>query len=303
MPRKTGVLKRASNRCGVLAIGTVLTAPGCIPAGHRAGAPASYSSGQCAAISVSVNEKVWNGGGVFGSPLASVAWPASGDWKDSVQHWCVHNNNLGDNIPDFAMHVLCGVESNLGQTAEFELEKRTGYDGPALHFSLGWSFITFHWPLIWMKNIQAGSIGTTAISRRTSDTAQTYLIRNAVQIDTNLLTSDCDTGLSMDSGTTYPVETFEFEPGSNWDVVMCQHHKIPASQYFAPQGAGSGSGFACDLWYFDVAVDQSDALVVTPEDPSDPVAAEAAAFLLEVLTIAREQEIYGVPINCPQGGP
>jgi len=294
---------KALNWCAAPSLGLLLVLPGCMSPGLRKGVPASYSSGQCAAISVSVDEKVWNGGGVFGTPLTSIAWPASGDWRDSVQHWCVHNSDLSDNIPNFAMHVLCGVETNLGQNAGFELEKLAGHEGPTLHYTVGWSFITFQWPLIWMKNIQAGSIGTTAISRRTGDTVQTFLIRNAKQLDSTLLTSDCDTGLIMASGTTYPDETFEFEPGSNWDVVMCQHQKIPASQYFAPQGSGSGSGFAFDRWYFDVTVDQADALVVTPEDPIDPVAAEAATFLLEVLTIARQQEIYIVPINCPQGGP
>lgn len=286
-----------AHRGGWAAVAALLVLPGCVPGIPRGGSPMPLSSGDCAAIPASVDQKVWTGGSAFGVTLTDVPWPGSGDWRDSAEHWCVHNN-ADDGIADFAMHVICGVESDLGKSAEFELERRTGYDGPTLRFNHGWAFITFQWPLIWMQNIDAGSIGTTAIARRTGDVVQTFLVRNALEIDTDILTTDCDTGLSIYSGSGYSTEQFGFEAGSGRDVVMCQHKKLTNSQYFAPDGTGSGSGFERDRWYFDVALD-SGAIVVTPEDASDSVAVEAAVFLQEILSIAHDQEVYVVPINCP----
>lgn len=290
----------AFGMAGAGALAAVLLMSGC--AGVRTAIPRS-PDGACAVISVTVDEKDWYGGGFFGSsPLTSVSWPASGDWKDSVEHWCIHNDEP-DGTPDFAMHALVGVESDLGKAADFTLKHRSGEDGAALRHEHGFAFITFRWPLIWMQNIDAGSIGTTAIGRRHGNTIQTFLIRNARQIDTTLLTTDCDTALEIDSGSNFPVETLDFEPGSAWDVIMCRHNKIQNSDYFEAQGSGSGSGFVRDRWYFNVAVDASDQIVVTPEFSGGSVADEAATFLAEVLTIARTQEIYVVPDDCPQPGP
>jgi hypothetical protein len=284
------------------AAGAAVLLAGCATGLPRTRAP-MYLVGGCASISADFDEKVWTGGGLLGSDLlTSVCWPASGDWKDSVEHWCVHNNQV-DSIDDFAMHVLVGLETDPGKAIDFDLKRRTGEDGAVLHLEYGWGFVTFSWPLIWMHNVDAGSLGTTAIGRRTGDTLETFLVRNARQLDTPTLTTDCDTSLEIDSGGSYPDQTLGFAPGDAWDVVMCRHDKIVNSSFFAPVGSGSGGSFTLDLWYFDVTVDATDHVVVTPEDAGDPDAAEAAGFLAQVLAIARAQEIYVVPQNCPVPGP
>jgi hypothetical protein len=55
-------------------------------------------------------------------------------------------------------------------------------DGPGVRVVVGWAFITFQWPLIWMDSIDAGSIGTTAVMNNQEDQADVYLIANKLDI-------------------------------------------------------------------------------------------------------------------------
>lgn len=51
-------------------------------------------------------------------------------------------------------------------------------EGPGLRVSVGWSFITWRWPLIWTESIDAGSIGTTSVVNVSEKQVDLYLILN-----------------------------------------------------------------------------------------------------------------------------
>ena len=225
--------------------------------------------------------------------LAAVSWPASGKWGESVVHRRV--NYTDDKGQSATMDVLCGVESDLGVPTDFRIEPRSGYDGPTLLLENGFAFITFHWPLIWMKNIDAGSVGTTAIMRRTSGELQVFLIRNAKQFGKNQLTTDCKTGLNMNPTSSAPPETIGFKAASKRDVVMIRHMEDGSD--FEPVGTGSGPSYKRTRWYFDVTQNAlTGQLTVTPEDSGED---DAAAFLEMVLEIGRCQNLYVLPVDCP----
>ncbi len=226
--------------------------------------------------------------------LATVSWPTSGKWGESVVHLRV-NYSVADG-DSATMDVLCGVESDLGMPIDFSIEPRTGYDGPTLRLEQGFAFITFQWPLIWMKNIDAGPVGTTAIMRKTGDELQVFLIRNAKQLGTGKLTTDCDSKLDMNPAGSAPQETIEFKASSPWDIVMIRH-AMKTGGDFEPIGSSASSGFERTRWLFDVSQNAaSGALTVTPKDSGED---DAAAFLEMVLEIARCQELYILPGNCP----
>ena len=233
----------------------------------------------------------WSGGS---KSLATVSWPASGKWGESVVHRRV--NYLDENGQNASMDVLCGIESDLGMPTDFRIEPRSGYDGPTLLLENGFAFITFQWPLIWMKNIDAGSVGTTAIMRRTSDELQVFLIRNAKESLTNQNpTTDCNTTLRMYPVSSVREETIAFKAVSRWDVVMIRHKEVGSD--FEPIGTGTGSSYKRTRWFFDVTKNaKTGALTVTPEDSGEN---DAAVFLKMVLEIGRCQGLYVVPANCP----
>ncbi len=253
--------------------------------------------GDCTHVAQDMHSKVWTGGGVFGTDtLDTIDWPASANWKDSIEHWCVQYASTVEN-KTLEMHVLCGVETDLGASVEFDLERRKGEDGPALQVDRGFAFITFRWPLIWVRNIDAGSVGTTAIVRRHGDQIQLFLVRNAMQLGNQALTTDCDSGLQIDSGSLYPSELFEFNEPSTWEVIMVRHDKLAASKFYQPLGTGSGNAFKRSTWKFDVKADAATGQIeVSPEDMNE---SEAATFLAEVLAIARDNGLYIVPQDCP----
>ncbi|MBX3321650.1 MAG: hypothetical protein KF757_01530 [Phycisphaeraceae bacterium] len=75
-----------------------------------------------------------------------------------------------------------------GQASQVELTTRNTVDStpsiqypdaPGLSVNSGWAFVTFHWPLIWMESVQAGSIGTTSVMQTTQNRVDLYLITNS----------------------------------------------------------------------------------------------------------------------------
>jgi hypothetical protein len=237
-----------------------------------------------------VQTKAWSG---KSDKLTEIQWPFSSKWEQSIEHWCVPYTSKGGAT---ALHVLCGVESNLRTGAEFSLEPRASYDGPALRLEHGFAFITFQWPLIWMQNIDAGSVGTTAIARRHGNEIQIFLIRNARQLNTLKPTTDCQSGLEMASGGGFPDETIGFEKKTQWDIVMTRHEKQGSTGFFKPIGTGNGSSFKRTQWRFNVSSALSGTLSVTPDDPGE---LEAATFLRKILEVAQSEGLYTVPGDCP----
>lgn len=116
-----------------------------------------------------------------------------------------------------------------------------------------------------------------------------------------MLTTDCNTGLSIKSGRSCPTEAVALEVPGTWDVILLRHDKLTNSSYFLPLGARSGSSCARRQWYFEVSFSTDSGLVeVMPQDPAE---AEAAAFLVEVLNVAASEGLYIVPLDCPMPGP
>lgn len=109
------------------------------------------------------------------TPLS--ATPTSSDRRQKVQF------TTADGQPR-SMEILYGSTT---RTSNLTLTKKNAPDGtaniqypegPGLRVNNGWAFITFHWPLIWMESIEAGSIGTTSLLHNQASQADVYLIAN-----------------------------------------------------------------------------------------------------------------------------
>jgi len=212
-----------------------------------------------------------------------------------AQHYCV---NFGSSDPG-SFHVLCGIESAGDAGAKFYLTGRNAADGqanpkapeaPGMRHTVGWSFITFTWPLIWVHNIDAGSIGTTAISRWQGDDLSLYLVRNGLTTPqsppiTQPPVPDKNSGLFIHTGFGY--DDFELSVPSGAHVVRVKFTKEQGyGNRMIPEGTWVDGTFEWTTEAFVVAKQNGKATVTSGGSASE------RAFLQGVLDKASSEGIY-----------
>lgn len=215
-----------------------------------------------------------------------------------VRHFRVEFEENGQSD---AYHMLCGVESPGDVNAKFWLTPENvalgqtpdpGLRGPGLRHTIGWTFITFTWPLMWVRNIDAGSIGTTAIQRWQANELSFYLVRNGKPTPTSPPAdppvADADSKLWLRA---------RYTTGEEFKLGMPAGKEIVRVRFFKQQGP---SNFwqpyesAPSVWEqasFDVS-ENAGAIVVTASDSAHNA---DCAFLAEVLERARAAQIYRLP--------
>ncbi len=176
-------------------------------------------------------------------------------------------------------------------------------NGPALTVNFGWAFITFRWPLIWVRNIEAGSIGTTAITRWDGDTMYLYLVRNGIaEYDptntTPALVTDVDSGLEINAKAPFATPNREYATFKDRPEV----HIVRRSFARVTQGPSSGnlqtqSTTVDGVW---TALEQT--FMVSTTTAGDIVVTGAGVageteFLEQVLSAARVRSLYQLPLD------
>lgn len=192
--------------------------------------------------------------------------------------------------------VLCGLEDGSSGGATFYLtpENAAGGqqprypDAPGLTFTSGWSFITFTWPLIWTRNIDAGSIGTTAIGRWEGMDFSLYLVRNGKPSPgyAGPPVPDTESGLWIETGQ-WGQFTLTMPEGKEVARVHFTKERLGANLIPVTNGIGQ--------WVvesFDTATDGTGAITVTSGGTP-----EERAFLADVLNRARAEQIYELPLD------
>lgn len=221
---------------------------------------------------------------------------------ENAKHYCITYEEAGQSGE---YRVLCGIEDAGDAGAKYYLTPRNqapgqdpkpGPRGPGMRHSVGWSFITFRWPLIWVRNIDAGSIGTTAIKRweEVNGVAHLslFLVRDKRPAQSNDPTDPPDPsagpGLFLSAG--YPVDSEKLHLPDGQEIVRVRFYEQGGvSNRMVPIMSSPG------VWEkvsFQVTEDASGAVAVSATEP----AGEAdCAFLAGVLQRAREAGIYRLP--------
>lgn len=197
--------------------------------------------------------------------------------------------------------VLCGVEGGQPTGASFYLtpensagDQQPRYpDAPGLTFTRGWSFITFSWPLIWTRNIDAGSIGTTAIGRWEGMDFSLYLVRNGKPSPDHSgpPVPDTESGLWIETGLW---GQFTLRVPADREVAKVHFKKAKFGANLAPVTSQMGQWV---VESFDL-LDENGVIAVTSGGT-----AQERAFLAEVLNQARSNGIYELPSGLQPGGP
>ncbi|KAA0214046.1 MAG: hypothetical protein DYG94_02735 [Leptolyngbya sp. PLA3] len=218
--------------------------------------------------------------------------------------------------------VLCGIESEADAGAKFYLTPRNHAagqppepdpQGPGMRHTEGWSFITFKWPLIWVRNIDAGSIGTTAIMRWQEINGirylSLYLVRNGKLSpllppsedegghgDAETIASDETSGLFLNAG--YPFPSMELYMPAGKEIVRVRFFEggsVPDRMIPVRTSPGVWEQIS-----FDVTEDELGAITVTATDPAGDA---DCAFLAGVLRRAQAEAIYTLPADPPSPPP
>lgn len=218
---------------------------------------------------------------------------------ESAKHYCI---GFEDDGTSGEYHVLCGIESAGDSGAKFYLTPRNyapgqppepDPQGPGMRHTIGWSFITFSWPLIWVRNIDAGSIGTTAIMRWQGDDLSLFLVRNGKPTPTSgpldPPVPDTSSGLWLRANDV---------TGAPFELSMPPGKEIVRVRFFKqdePPDLWQPYESAPGVWEqisFDAANDGAGAIVVTTDQPAGNA---DCAFLAGVLQRAHEEAIYVLP--------
>lgn len=230
---------------------------------------------------------------------------------EGIQHARHFRVLFGQELPGGAQSgagsysLICGVEEGETSNASFYLSPENTAEGqeepkdpnaPGLTFTRGWSFITFTWPLIWMRNIDAGSIGTTAIARWEGLDLSLYLVRNgkAEPGAGGAIVADDASGLYIHVGFGY--DDFELTMPAGKEVARVHFSKRKTDMNLLPQGTTISGSFTWEIEAFDLgpsASDEGDKIVVTSGGSQSE-----REFLAEVLNRAHEEGIFELPIDA-----
>lgn len=177
---------------------------------------------------------------------------------------------------------------------------------PSIEIPGGWGFVTIRWPMIWVQNIRAGSIATTALMRWDPvfpNTLHLYVIRNGVDeyfenmIDPTLV-SDLNTMVQIqvdDASTgTMLVENIHFADDGDCHIIRRTFKREtptaplklqmvsgnPLERRFAVKAASTGSGFK---------------VTTCPGTPSTSQAERI--WLQEILSQAHRNRLYALPAS------
>lgn len=263
---------------------------GCLLAGGcRAPTPGGRGvDGQCVGESLKVR---WPPGRLIDMRFATVS--AAG--FENAVHYCIgfeEDGQLGE------YHVLCGIENSGDAGAKFYMTPKNETDGqppepgprgPGMRHNVGWSFITFRWPLIWVRNIDAGSIGTTAIMRWQGEELTIFLVRNGKETPTSETAQpDTESRLLLRAG--YPHLSTELCMPAGKEIVRVRlYRQGGVSDNMVPVYSSP------ETWEelsFDVTGNATEPIVVTATEPAGDA---DCAFLAGVLQRAHDKQIYRLP--------
>lgn len=291
---KTTILNRTRAAWAIVATGCLL-AGGCNAPSRTNSANAS----QCVGESLQVR---WPPGRLIDMRFATVN--AAG--FENSMHYCI---GFEEDEQQGEYHVLCGIENSGDAGAKFFLTPKNetegqppepGPRGPGMRHNVGWSFITFRWPLIWVRNIDAGSIGTTAIMRWQGEELTIFLVRNGKETPTSGdAQPDMQSKLLLRAG--YPhLSTNLCMPDGKEIVRVRLYQQGGVSDNMVPVYS---SPETWEKLSFNVTGNATGPIVVTATEPAGDA---DCAFLAGVLQLARDKQIYrlpGEPVPVPQPEP
>lgn len=174
-------------------------------------------------------------------------------------------------------------------------------DPPSAGMSTGWGYITYRWPSIWIQNIRAGSVATTALFRwKDANTLYLYLIRNGMDAynggqpdPTPVPDFDCEAQMHVSLTDSMWVENLKFEAGAQYHAVRRMFVRDSASGQMRLKFDANNKP-ENKLFKF---VPGSTAGQITAQSYPNPTVppGEEATWLGEKMTFAKQYGVYEIP--------